>query len=277
MSLPYTKLPVYIGTYIPDPNYYVPATQVDVNYNTTHSPQRKLGSDIGTGDQFGFQGALTAEINVNSLVHEDMELPFDFASVSQFANDTQVVVGGNVFNKCYAMDLSVQISPFEPVRIQTKFVSLDPPTGEQISGTGWSSFPITGDEIAYGKDCIVYAAGIGASNVLNNVQSQMAFNRKYARTPTFELGSINASQMLLDGVEEDLVISSTGLEQLIDFSGQVLNDRLEIQIQNVGAGMSTPILNLIQFNKGSRVLSENYSVVEGETVKTSATIKQIKL
>ena len=83
--------------------------------------------------------------------------------------------------------------------------------------------------------------------------------------------------MLLDGVEEDLVISSTGLEQLIDFSGQVLNNNLNIQIQNVGAGISNPINNLIEFKHGSRVLSENYSVVEGETVKTSATIKQIKL
>ena len=277
MSLPYTKLPVYIGTYAVDANYYVPATQVDVNYNTTHSPKRKLGSNIGTGDQFGFDGALTAEINVNSLVHEDMELPFGFAERANYANDTYVVIGDNVFSKCYPVDLSVQINPFEPVRIQTKFVSLDPPTGEQISGTGWSNFPITGDDIAYGKDCVVYAAGIGASNVINDVQSNITFNRRYARTPTFELGSINASQMLLDGVEEDLVISSTGLEQLIDFSGQVLNDALNIQIQNVGAGMSAPINNLIEFNKGSRVLYENYAVVEGETVKTSATIKQIKL
>ena len=270
MSLPYTNLPVYIGGSAPQ--YYVPATQVDVNYNTTHSPKRKLGSDIGTGDQFGFQGALTAEININSLVHEEMEAGFGFSTTANQATDVQILIGDNVFNKCYAMDLSVQISPFEPVRIQTKFVSLDPPTGEQISGTS-SDFPFTGDDIAYGKDCIVS----DSAGVLNNVQSQITFNRRYARTPTFELGSINASQMLLDGVEEDLVISSTGLEQLIDFSGQVLNDRLEIQIQNVGAGMSTPILNLIQFNKGSRVLSENYSVVEGETVKTSATIKQIKL
>jgi len=270
MSLPYTNLPVYIGGSTPP--YYVPATQVDVNYNTTHSPKRKLGSNIGTGDQFGFNGALTAEININSLVHEEMEAGFGFSTTANQAADFQIHIGDNVFNKCYAMDLSVQISPFEPVRIQTKFVSLDPPTGERISGSS-SDFLFTGDAIAYGKDCTV----ADSANVLNDVQYDVTFNRRYARTPTFELGSINASQMLLDGIEEDLVISSTGLEQLIDFSGQLLNNSVNVQIQNVGVGITDPLVSLISFNKGSRVLNESYSIVEGETVKTSATIKQIKL
>ena len=82
MSLRYSEFPVCIGvaggTVPPETNQYVPTTKVDVSYNTTHSPKRKLGSTIASDDQFGFGGALTADISVDCIVQTGLTSGFDF-------------------------------------------------------------------------------------------------------------------------------------------------------------------------------------------------------
>jgi len=116
--------------------------------------------------------------------------------------------------------------------------------------------------------------------VLGQVQSQINFSRAYTRTPIYGLGSVNASSMLLDGVEEEISVSSTGLNSLIGFSGEALTNTLQVKLNmqgSVGVGVSSPIDDLIKFPAGARVLTESYSAQGGETIKTTATIKQVKL
>jgi len=280
MSLSYSNLPVYIGAAgigsIPqETSAYVPATQATVNYNTNHIPQRKLGSTIDSSNQYGFAGALTADINVNCILQDGMHSGFDFLKAANQEDFVTISIGtGNYFNKCYATDVTVNISPYAPVTLNTRFVSLDPPTQTQISGDpspySGMDIPFTGDDVAYGHTCSVSDAG----NLLNDVQSDISFSRKYARTPVFEIGSVNASTMLLDGIDEELRISSTGLNTLINFSGEELTGLVRISIQGAGVGMSDPIIHLISFESGARVLSEDYSIEGGNTLATTTTIKQ---
>ena len=281
MSLPYSEFPVYIGgigsTAVPsETNGYVPATQVNVNYNTNHSPKRKLGTNIAASDQFGFSGPLSADISVNCLFQSGLLSGLDFLLDANQDNYVAIQIGSGVYHKCYATDVSVSIAPFTPVTLQAKFVSLDPVTGSQITGDSnpfsGGVIPFNSDAIAYGHTCTIN----DNANILNNVQSQISFNRKYLRTPTNELGSINASAMFLDGVEEELTVTSTGVNSLIDFSGEALSNTLSVNV--CGVGSTAPfITDLISFSSGSRVLAETFSVNGGETVTTNATIKQIKL
>ena len=116
--------------------------------------------------------------------------------------------------------------------------------------------------------------------MLGQVQSQINFKRKYTRTPIYGLGSVNASSMLLDGVEEEMSVSSTGLDTLINFSGEKLTSQLHVDLKiqgGVGIGTQSPIADLIKFTAGARVLTESYSVQGGEAIQTTATIKQVKL
>ena len=266
------------GSVPPETNQYVPTTRVDVNYNTTHSPKRKLGSTIASDDQFGFGGALTADISVDCIVQTGLTSGFDFLSDANQDNYVTIKIGSGQFNKCYATDVSVNIEPFAPVSLSAKFVSLDPPTGEQISGDtnpyGGNEIPLTGDDLVYGHTVIVG----DSANILNDVQSSMSFSRTYSRTPIYQLGSINADTMLLDGVEEELSVSSTGLESLIGLSGEKLAASLQVYMVGVGVGSSYPVIpDLINFPAGARVLTESYGVAGGDTVSTQATIKQVKL
>ena len=162
--------------------------------------------------------------------------------------------------------------------MSAKFVSLDPPTGVQISGDtnpyGGNEIPLSGDDLVYGHTVIIN----DSANILNNVQSNISFNRKYSRTPIYQLGSINADTMLLDGVEEELSVSSTGLESLIGLSGEKLVNNLVFYLCGVGIGTAQAVTpDLINFPAGARVLTESYNVAGGDTVSTQATIKQVKL
>ena len=280
MSLRYSEFPVCIGvaggTVPPETNQYVPTTRVDVSYNTTHSPKRKLGSTIASDDQFGFGGALTADISVDCIVQTGLSSGFNFLEDANQDNYVTIKIGSGQFNKCYATDVSVNIEPFAPVSLSAKFVSLDPPTGEQITG---DTNPYDGGDIPISSNDIVYGHTSWISdnaNILNDVQSNISFSRTYSRTPIYQLGSINADTMLLDGVEEELSVSSTGLESLIGLSGDNLSNTLTINL--CGVGTTHPVIqDLINFPAGARVLTESYGVAGGDTVSTQATIKQVKL
>jgi len=281
MSLRYSEFPVCIGgagSSLPpsETNQYVPTTKVDVSYNTSHSPKRKLGSTIASDDQFGFEGALTADISVDCIVQTGLTSGFDFLSDANQDKYVIIKIGSGQFNKCYATDVSVNIEPFVPVSLSAKFVSLDPPTGEQITGDtnpyDGGDIPISSNDIVYGHTSWIS----DSANILNDVQSNISFSRTYSRTPIYQLGSINADTMLLDGVEEELSVASTGLESLIGLSGDKLANTLTVNLCGVGA--TAPVIqDLINFPAGARVLTESYGVAGGDTVSTQATIKQVKL
>ena len=281
MSLSYSEFPVYIGgagisSPPPEVDRYVPATQANVNYNTNHSPKRKLGSTIASGDQFGFGGPLTADITVDCVFQSGMVSGLDFLLDANQDNYVTIQLGSGVYNKCYATDVSITIDPFAPVTLQAKFLSLDPAIDCKISGDSnpyaGGEIPLDSDRIAYGHTCIVN----DPSNTLNNTNQQISFSRTYARTPVYELGSVNASTMLLDGVEEQLTVTSTGLSNLIDYSGELLNNTLSVAVAGIGNTTSF-IADLIKFRAGSRVLAQSYTNQGGDTLSTTATINQIKL
>ena len=80
--------------------------------------------------------------------------------------------------------------------------------------------------------------------------------------------------MLLDGVEEQMTITSTGLNNLIDFSGDILNNEVKVDLTSLD-GNEDDYLGKISMAKGATVAIEGYSVGQADTVQTTATIKQV--
>jgi hypothetical protein len=281
MSLPYSEFPVYIGqagavTPPNEPNGYIPATQLNVSYSTSASARRKLGKSVDSSDQFTFNNALSADISVSCLLQSGMVSGLDFLLDANQDDFVNIKLGSGIYNKCYVKDVSLSISPFEPVVLSANFVSLDPAVGGGITGDGnaygGQEPPLDSDIIVYGHTCSVN----DSAGVLGQVQSQINFKRAYNRTPIYGLGSVNASSMLLDGVEEEISVSSTGLNTLIGFSGEKLNNTLQVDLKYLGD--NTPLINnFIKFPAGARVLAESYSAQGGEVIQTTATIKQAKL
>jgi len=286
MSLSYTNTPVYIG----HPNTsgvntgftgsidWVPALSSDITLQTSTSPKRNLGVNVVTSDQFTFGAALTANISIESLVQRDISQGFRFLSGSTQEDYVPIQIGENLYQKCYPTDFNVRVEPFLPAKINASFVSLEPPTGTKVSGDSrefaqTTGFPISGDLLVYGHTCSTSnIAEVGA-----DIQYDINFKRSYNRSPVYELGSINASSMLLDGIEEEMSISSTGLSEIVNLSGQLLDGSVEIMMQDKDALMAGALVDIMFMPAGSRVTDQNYGVQGGETVRTSITLKNIKL
>jgi len=288
MSLSYANTPVYIGqintsavnTGFTGSIDYVPATNADVTFNTSLSAKRKLGIDVTNTDQLTVGGALTANITINSLLHPNLEEGFRYLSGTAAAQDAfvPIKIGENIYKKCYPQNISVSLEPYQPAKITASFVSLDPPTQTKLSGdsrtsTQTSAIPISGDSFVYGHTCSV----TNADDVVGNVQSQISFSRSYNRTPVYGIGSEFPTSMLHDGIEEEMSITSTGLQNFINLSGDILGTKIQVFMNDVDSSMNDLIRKLINMPIGSRVATQGYSLQEGDTASTTATIKNIKL
>jgi len=288
MSLSYVNFPIYVGSantssipYPTEQKTFLPSTTVGVQYSTSATPNRKLGATGIQGDQFKFGAPLSANISFQTLLHDELppyETGYSFLS-GQSGDFFPVQIGSGVFKKCYLQDYTVSIQPYTPVTVDVNFVSLDPPTGQQISGdpapyqwAGGTDPPFDGNKFVYGHTCAVQ----NITDVVGEVQSSISYRKSFTRSPTYTLGSINATDMLLNGIETETTITSTGLENLINFSGDETTNDLTIALDNF-AGDSIRFFTGIVVGAGATVLNESYNVVGGDALQTSATLREILL
>ena len=288
MSLSYTNTPVYIGqintsavnTGFTGAVDYIPATRASVDFSSSSNPKRNLGVDVVSTDQFTVDQALSANISVDSFLHPDLEEGFRYLSGTAAAQDAfvPIQIGENVYKKCYPQNISISVEPYLPAKITASFISLDPPTGTKLSGDSRSllqtyGYPLSGDNFVYGHTCSV----TNADDVVGNVQSQINFTRSYNRTPVYGIGSPSPTSMLLDGIEEDMSITSTGLQNFINLSGETLGSAVSVTLQDSDDQINSLISSIIEMPVGARVVSQSAGISEGDTASTTVTIKNIKL
>ena len=283
MSLSYSNLPVYVGaansSTITETSAYITATQATVSFTTSSDGKRLLGSTVDSDDQFRFTNALGANVSFSFFLETTLD---DAGGTFQFLTGTNqekyfpIQLGVNLYKDCYLSDYSVSVSPYVPVTLSANFICLNPVTGGQVSGDptpyGGGAIPFDADDIIYGHTCTVTNMG----EVVGEVQSQINYTKQFSRTPIYTLGSVNATNMLLDGVTSEMSITSTGLENLISYSGDKLANKVEVNLKDVDGNGCT---NIRSFNMeaGARVLGESYSINGGDTLSASATIKEINL
>ena len=283
MSLSYSNMPVYVGeangSTITETSAYITATDASVSFSTSSAARRVLGRTVDSDDQFKFTNALGANISFDFFLETSLDsggATFQFLTGTNQEKYFPIRIGANLYKDCYLSNYSVSIAPYVPVTLSASFVSLNPVTGGQVTG---DATPYTGAVIPYSSDDIVYGHTCSVTNmgdVVGGVQSQINYNKQFSRTPIYTLGSINATNMLLDGVESEMSITSTGLESLINYSGNKLANTVQVNLKDAEGNNCTNIRS-VDMSAGARVLTENYSVNGGDTLSTSATIKEINL
>ena len=278
MSLSYSNLPVYVGeadgASVTESSAYVAATQANASFAASANAKRLLGSDVSSTDQFRVTSPLGVNISFSCFVDPFTADGFDFLATANQTDFFPIRIGGNLYKSCYLSDYSVSIEPYVPVALSANFVSLTPFSGGEIVGDatpyGGGVIPFDPDDIAYGHTCTLS----NMTTVVGSVQSQINYNKRYNRTPIYTLGSTLATSMLLDGVESEMSITSTGLNNLIDFNGDELGSNVTVNVLNVDGASTIPALTM---TAGAKVLTEAYSVNGGDTLSASATIKEINL
>ena len=282
MSLLYSDLPVYVGAPNSDGtpgeiNTYVAATQANVSFSVNNVGKRLLGSDVDATDQFRFgEGGVTANISFSTILDPAFNNGFRFVNADNVDAFFAIKIGFNTYKRCYLNNFSVSVSPYVPVTLNANFTALQP-----VSGTTVKPDPTVydGDPIPFDPDDIIYGHTCSLSNmtsVVNNVQSEISYKKQFNRTPIFTIGSSVASTMLLDSVESEMSITSTGLANLISISGDKLASDVVVELDNVD-GDSVARFPSLTMAAGARVLAEGYDVNGGDTLSATATIKQIDL
>ena len=280
MSLSYSNLPVYVGgansSSVGEANRYVSAIDANVSFSTSASAKRNLGESVNSTDQFKFQGPRTTNISFKFILDTSVEASNSFLNDANQSAFFPIKIGTNFYKNTYLSNYSVSISPFQPVTVAANFISMNPPSGDAIkqdtSPYGGGTIPFNPDGVIYGYTCSV----TNMDDVVGNVQSQINYTKEYTRTPVYTLGSTNAETMLLDGVESEMNITSTGLENSIDYSGDKLASDVSVGLQDID-GTAYPYIGTLTMAAGARVLTTNYSVNGGDTVVTTAEIRQIDL
>ena len=303
----YRNLPIYIGqknestiaSTVGETGSALPATNVSIDYPTQMSPKRLLGRTVDSDDQFLLGGASEVSISFSLLLHtcisDTTEQNYAFLLDHSEGGATgknyfPVKVGDNLFGKCFLDNFSINARPFEPVTIDVKMTSYDAmrssPDTRSISGD--YTLPDSNLEDLLDSDKLVYGHTASVTNasqaVSDKVLSSISFTKTYARTPVYKLGDINPSDFLLDAVDSEMRIESTGLEKLIDHSGAKLTSDLTVTLADYAGNKINPFgagglgganeLKIVM-SSGSRVTAENYGIQGGETLVTNATIREV--
>jgi hypothetical protein len=262
------------------------ATRVSVQYPAQISAKRNLGENIKAADQFRFDGPSEAKLSMDFLLNTDeavnaYEFLFDSQAAGKSNNSGQrnfsINVGGLSYESCFIDDYSIDIEPLAPVKGSVNFTSYQPPRGVAITANASST--TQQNEIIHGHDCSIS----GANEVVSaNVVSRLNYKKSFRRTPVYKIGDTNASSFLIDGIEAEMSISSTGLESLLAISGnEVVND-IVVDMQSTDGSVITPTFTTtdefkINIPSGSRVSDQDFGVEGGGSVMVNAKIQNVIL
>tara|TARA_B100000131_G_scaffold126261_1_gene123411 strand:- start:32 stop:940 length:909 start_codon:yes stop_codon:yes gene_type:complete len=298
----YNNLPIYIGQKnqstiagtVEETGAAIVAMNVSVDYPTQTNPKRLLGKSIDANDQFLFDGASEVGLSFTLLAHTSLpassEQTYAFLTDHKLGSATgtnffPVRVGNNLFGKCFLDNFSINARPFEPVTIDVKMTSYDPPRNHTISGD--SSLPDSKLEDLLDSNKLAYGHTVSVSNadqvVSEKILSSISFSKTYSRRPIYKLGDVRASEFFVDTVDSEMRIESTGLERLIDHSGRKLTSDLTLEVKDYAGQQINPFggalagagLVRATMSSGSRVTAQNYGIQGGETLIANATIREV--
>ena len=71
-------------------------------------------------------------------------------------------------------------------------------------------------------------------------------------------------------------ITSTGVNNLIDFSGNNVANNVQVDLEG-SLGVTNNELSSIRIDAGARVLSQDYSMAGGDTLVGSVTLREVSL
>lgn len=224
-------------------------TRVGVDFSTKNEVKRQLAANIDADDQLRFNGDVDCKITVDFLLRSDAGYGGLFHLFDNYhgtgASGMVLDIGNNEYSGCFIDNFSFTVKPFEPVVGSASFSCYSPSTTALAGIDDEVNDDLDTRNIIYGHDCTLTNAGsVVASNIIDN----LTYNKTYSRTPVYTLGSQQATSHLVDGVEVEMNVQSTGLNELIDFSGSKLTSIFGVSLQDssdIGVSYNSTDFDLI--------------------------------
>jgi hypothetical protein len=312
----YKNFPVYVGhgnrVFTSDWGYHkdhmIYANRVNVNFSAAGQANRRLGVDIDQGNQYVYNSDLKCDIDFDFYFCAYPKKDQAFAgpvgggeSIYGFLFDTNnyddgniigsnsganyfpIKVGGNFYNKCFLDNISIDVTPLQPVRCNVKFSCYQPP--ENLSTDYDDTVPfqsydewISGNDIINSHNCEL--SGFYGDIVYSDVINRLSYSKNYTRTPVYTLGSSKPTKFFMDSIEAQMDVESSCLANISNFSGTKLENDVGFKIlDSEGDGIldSNDGGYDIIVGSGSRVNLQNYNINEGDVILAKASVREVLL
>jgi hypothetical protein len=253
----------------PRDEYPFIATNVNIQYSNQLQPGRILSSI--PNQQMRIGGNLETKISIDFIFAGSG--PETFATSFIFENATgNFPIGisiNNAFFSGYLNSASLNIQPFAPITCNADFSIFGAPTGTGFGTENFSFFDNYYQQLAHGHNVLIN----GGTNLSDSSRDSISYKVVCNRTPVYEIGSINATNVFLDSVEKEVSIRSTNIGKFINYSGY--GDVITIDPKN-DLGFSV-IEGVISMSANSRVVSQNLSAQEGDILAGEVTLREVVL
>lgn len=191
-----------------------------------------------------------------------------------------IMYGGNVYDECYIENYSINIKPHAPVTCVATFKSLKPPKSVPISGyTGtindYYNQNMNGDNFVFGHTC--YISGLSGQVLNDDLVTSLTYDKRYNSTQTSCIYDTVPKRSLVNSVEGQLNIQSTGFKKFMPYSGYFITGDISIQLQDLSGNAigkpSQPNGFEVRVQKGSLLDQESLGVRGSDASITRLQIK----
>ena len=306
----YKNFPVYIGhgnrSFTSQFGYHkshmIYAERANVNYSTASVPNRKLGQPINRDREFAYTADLGCSISFDFLLYPNPRewagnTVYSFLSDSnEFDQDNAYVrgnnsgsnffpikIGGNFYNKCFLTSYNIEISALNAVRCSANFSCYDPPSQKAVKADNFTPFEsyseyMSGNAVVDGASCQI--SGLYDDFMDSEIIPKVSYSKSYNITPVYNLGNTKPNNFLVDSIEAQMVVESTGLNNLFAYDGIKLQNDIGVNILNHDGERILPEYDGgfdIVVGSGAKVNVEDYGIQGGDVVSSRATIQEILL
>jgi len=194
--------------------------QLEVN-KTFGSP--RISSDFGvSGPQIGKLTLSSYPLVGGNSTNTANQLALITGVTGDSISGNSILFGNFLLKQCYLSTLNIQISPNEPIVVKSSFdcYDLSSVTGVSFTGANISNVLTTNGSGAYLESLHALAMGVSGSGVnMPQSRTEIDISLTCSRTPTYGLGSIYPSTVILDNINRETSLKGEGIGDICSFSG----------------------------------------------------------
>lgn len=276
------------------------ADSVSINYSSSSKPNRRLGVEVDQDQQYVYDADISCGITMGFYLYayprndgggegayaflmDGGELSDNIRGNGTGKNYFPIRIGENTYNKCYVDSYTINVDAFQPVKCSVQFKCYDPPKegptrfSDVVPFDEYNEY-MSGLGIITANTCEL--SGLYDDVVYGDVVPKVSYSKRYARTPVYTLGSIKPTSFLMDAVESQSRIESTGLSNFANYSGAQLTGAIALNIKDGDGNRILPQYDGgfdFVINSGAKVNSYNYSIQGGDVIKSDVTIDEVIL
>lgn len=274
--LQFQNMPVYL--YVENEpfinQYSSPVTNVTIQTQNALQPARVL--DGRRHDDMRIGGISTTKINLNFLACTANTQEADYrmaeAILTALTGEKETAIslgGGESYGRCFLEEVTVTLTPLNPVSISASFACLNPPVNQSIFGLGPPFTGSLGDYLVHSYDTVID----GGSAISDSNRESITYKVSCGRTYSTPLGSATPQTGFLDSLEKEINIKALNITNWIDYSGT----SAPITITPKDSLGNNLVPNGFGLSSNGKIISQSVSLGEGDVLRADITAKEVIL